>query len=83
MARKYNSIWIALKKNGHCAISAHTALHARIVKAVIREKDWDVGFKLLNQENGRMMKLRYEKDGAMIRFFLVQHIYGKLSVKDF
>jgi len=47
--RKYQPIWDALKTKGHggsISISAHSKFHARIVKAVKKEKWMDVGYKL-------------------------------------
>lgn len=71
--RTYQIIWHALKKDKHCTITVHPALHARVIKAVIKEKDMDVSYKLTalsDNERCYVMKLSYKREGAMIRFFL-------------
>lgn len=68
--RTYWPIWKQLKDNGHCKIAVHPTLHARVIKAVIKEKDMDVGYKLTHNEDCFIMKLSYKREGAMIRFFL-------------
>jgi hypothetical protein len=44
--RKYESIWLKLKRDGMCTIIADPALHARIKKAVTKEKWSDAGYKV-------------------------------------
>lgn len=44
--RKYEPAWIELKNNGTVRIAAHRSLHKRIIKAIIKEKDIDIPFKL-------------------------------------
>jgi hypothetical protein len=48
MSRMYQPSWEALKasKTKSIQIVAHSRLHARIYKAVIKEKDMDTVFKL-------------------------------------
>ena len=36
--RKYQPIWLKLKRTGSASIAAHPLLHARIIKAVVKEK---------------------------------------------
>lgn len=78
--RKYDSIWIALKKEGHCAVAVHPSLHARVIKAVINTKDRDIGFKLTQQQNAVSIKINYKREGARIRFFLIR-VYHLSRVK--
>lgn len=73
MARKYSSIWIALKKDKHCAIAAPIPLHERIIKAVTAEKYRDVVYKLKMTEDRKRIKLGHKIDGARIRFFLIEY----------
>lgn len=71
--RRYQVIWNALKKDKHCTITVHPALHARVIKAVIKEKDMDVGYKLTalpDDERCYIMKIAYIREGARIKFFL-------------
>ena len=50
--RKYQPIWEAIKKNNTASIVASTNLHPRIIKAVRKEKNLDVGHKLLLSDKG-------------------------------
>lgn len=49
--RKYQVIWMRIKKYGHCTIEVHPALQPRVKKAVSKEKNQDAGFKLLNDHD--------------------------------
>lgn len=81
--RKYRPIWDELKNKGHCVITTHVKLHSRIVKAVVGEKDRDVGFKIRKAEDGKKVILKHVKNGAMIRFFLTEYSFdGKIHVED-
>jgi hypothetical protein len=44
--RQYEPVWNELKKKKVARITAHRALHPRIIKAVIKEKWMDVGYKI-------------------------------------
>jgi hypothetical protein len=44
--RYYEPVWNQLKKKKTARVTAHPALHARIVKAVVKEKWMDIGYKL-------------------------------------
>jgi hypothetical protein len=70
--RQYEPIWIQIKQNLKCEISAHKAHHRRIVKAVTKEKDMDLGYKLeLSELNPPKHALMYSKSkGAVITFTL-------------
>lgn len=46
ITRLYAPIWLELKAKKICIIEANPILFARIIKAVIKEKDQDKGFKL-------------------------------------
>lgn len=46
MARKYQCIWEQLKSTGKCIITADPVLHARIKKAVTKEKYNDMVYKV-------------------------------------
>lgn len=68
--RKYQPIWDQLKLHGTVSLSATPSLHKRIIKAVIKEKLKDLGYKLLCAESGSIKKLAYETDGKLITFKL-------------
>jgi hypothetical protein len=44
--RYYEPIWLRLKKNKVVQVTAPRPLHPRIIKAVVKEKWLDLGFKL-------------------------------------
>ena len=46
MPRKYQPAWEKLKLENIVRIAAHPAVHARILKAVIKEKDMDLVYKM-------------------------------------
>ncbi len=68
--RKYEPIWEQIKQDLTASLVVDPALHARIIKAVIKEKDMDVGFKQLQLEKGKKDKLRIEDRGKLITFYL-------------
>ena len=44
--RKYQPAWEQLKQTGKVVINANPRLHARIRKAITKEKYYDTGYKL-------------------------------------
>lgn len=51
--RKYQPVWNRLKEsvNNTCFVQVHKLIVARVVKAVIKEKDKDLVFKMANDKN--------------------------------
>jgi len=70
MTRKYEPIWTELKVSGKAALTADPRLHARIKKAVIKEKDNDLGFKLSASEDRKKYKLTVISTGKVLTFRL-------------
>ena len=70
--RKYQEVWEILKRDKVCTLAAPKAFHARIKKAVIKEKDNDRGYKLLlaHQALPQTARLIVETTGAKITFKL-------------
>lgn len=68
--RKYQPIWERLKLYHTAKLAAPIGLHARIVKAVIKEKYMDIGWKLLCSETGNSYKLFYKIESTLITFSL-------------
>lgn len=68
--RQYEPIWQDIKDKGKAALTADPRLHARIKKAVIKEKDNDLGFKLLASEDGKKYKLEVVSKGRVLSFVL-------------
>lgn len=71
---RYTSIWKQLKDTGHCAITAPTQLHRRIVRGVIKDKDEDLAFKLQQTDIFKRAKLTYLCEGNRVRFFLTKYV---------
>jgi hypothetical protein len=71
--RQYEPVWQAIKTNLMCDISAHRAYHRRIIKAVVKEKDMDLGFKLECTERYPPVQafIKTTRNGSVISFRLV------------
>ena len=78
--RHYSPIWNKIKAEGSCEITAHKALHPRIKKALRKEKDLDLGFKLECSERNPPVvgRIHITSSGAIIRFEL--HILPAITV---
>jgi hypothetical protein len=72
--RKYQPIWEKIKEKGCCKIAAPKELHRRTIRGVIKEKDEDIGFKILSAEKWSWNKLSYTKKGNEITFTLTHAI---------
>lgn len=70
--RQYEPIWNQIKLNGFCDVSTHRAYHARIIKAVTKEKDMDLGYKLECTEHYPPIQavLKSKRSGSVISFRL-------------
>ena len=73
--RHYETIWNQLKnlpakeaETAGVSVTASRALHPRIVKAVIKEKYGDLGYKILL--NDRRAVLAHIRKHSIITFFL-------------
>ena len=77
--RKYEQIWIKLKRTGKATITAHPLLHARIIKAVVKEKYNDSGYKL--QISPHYGVLSHTVEDTRITFQLKKFI-GQVGVSD-
>jgi hypothetical protein len=77
--RLYEPIWLSLKKHKTCTILVPTHLHARVIKAVIKEKWLDNTFK--KREGWRQQYLSYHISGNEITFKLSYRV-TELIAKD-
>lgn len=77
--RKYQPIWELLKLTRTASIAAEPKMHPRIIKAVIKEKYSDAGWKYLQVEEGKKWKLSFKVDSKLIVFKLVD-ISDQLSI---
>lgn len=71
--RQYSPIWEQIKRDGYCEVAAHRAHHPRIRKALRKEKDLDLGYKLECSEANPPIKavVRVTQLGSVLRFRLV------------
>lgn len=87
MARKYQAIWQRLKNSSTlaCTVEVHRLIVARVVKAVIKEKDMDVAFKLANEKSPLRLTVERiplaDKRHVRIEFKLKQRYGGLADVK--
>jgi hypothetical protein len=73
--RKYQPIWDRLKNKDECAIKvANIVLMERVIKAVIKEKDMDKGFQLLNPLEKFRLNIQRDKETCKVTFKLVATI---------
>ncbi len=78
--RRYQPIWEQIKTEHTASLVVDPKLHARIIKAVIKEKDKDTGWKLLTSEIGKKYKLQIEATGKLIIFTLED--ISPISIND-
>jgi hypothetical protein len=71
--KTYAPIWEKLKNSPDhsCTITAIPALHARIIKAVIKKKNEDLGYKVLLAEEGKVATLLKSVNQSTITFRLM------------
>lgn len=81
--RMYEPIWLTLKKHKICTITAPAANHARVIKAVIKEKWLDKEWK--KREGWRMMYLTYHSSNTdpNLLVFKLSYRVNDLVAKDF
>lgn len=79
--RKYQPLWDKLKnsKDHKCIVEVHRLITSRVVKAVIKEKDQDLAFKMANEKNPVRLvkKIIPLADGKHVRIeFQLKATYG-------
>jgi hypothetical protein len=74
----YEPAWVNLKTSleqpKRIVIAAPAKFHPRIYKAIIKEKDMDVVFKLQLSDVGKIARLSKESRGGKLTIFLTYHI---------
>jgi hypothetical protein len=70
MSRKYQPIWEALKSKRKCTIAAPKPLHKRIIKAVVKEKYQDLGYRFELEELEKSARISYTQKESMLEFKL-------------
>ena len=72
--RKYEPIWNKLKDKGTAYLTAPEVLHARIIKAVTKEKYNDDLFRFDCSQASKKAKLVVQTNGSIIRFDIIYSI---------
>lgn len=80
--RTYEPAWHSLKQNLELRIAAEPAVHARIVKAVIKEKNIDLVYKLQLDEECKRAILTWNKQNKML-IFKLKFVMSRFSRSDF
>jgi hypothetical protein len=75
VTRQYYPIWERIKTTGSARLKCAPGFVARVKKAVIKEKDMDVGYKLMNEEDPCRLEVSYNRSSQVLTFKLVQ-TYG-------
>lgn len=71
--REYEPIWIRLKQKKVAALVASPKLHRRIMKAVCKERNNDLAYKLELSESNRKAKLEFESDDKKLTIKLKEY----------
>jgi len=66
--RQYEQVWLKLKRDRIAKVTAHRSLHARIYKAVVKEKWMDTGYKI--EIEPYIATLWHTRKGSVITFTL-------------
>ena len=70
--RKYEPIWNALKVYPYkVELSVPPKLHSRVLRMVMKEKDQDLGFKLLASEKNAKYKISYISEHTKLTITMV------------
>ncbi len=72
--RKYQKIWLELKTKGTQHVLHPEHLHARLIKAVLKERTMDTGFRYELSEANKCAKVFAKSDGNIITFKLKYYL---------
>ena len=72
--RKYFPIWKKLKQKGEQVVVHPAHLHARLIKAVLKERTMDTGFRLELSEANKYAKVFATSEGNLITFRLKYYL---------
>lgn len=68
--RQYEPVWVELKKKSTVRLAVPKALHRRIIKAVLKEKYMDFGYRLEQLNKNVRLRLEYSCKDNIITFTL-------------
>jgi hypothetical protein len=75
MKRKYEEVWQRIKLHNRATLAdVHPLAYKRIKKAVIKEKDRDLNFKVLNENDYFRLKIVYDVAKKQLKFTLHQRL---------
>lgn len=72
--RKYYPIWKKLKTKGTQVVVHPAHLHARLIKAVLKERTMDTGFRYELSEANKCAKVFAKSEGNLITFTLKYYL---------
>jgi hypothetical protein len=79
--RQYETIWNRLKQDQRVSVTSPRHYHARIIKAVKKEKWKDLVHKLLLSEQDQYARLVLARSGPVITFTL-QIVRKRFNLED-
>lgn len=79
--RKYQEAWEKIKKDKKLQIVAPAIVHARIVKAIQKEKYMDAAFKLCNDHDYFYLDVSIDRKTNTITFVLKQR-FGLEGIRN-
>lgn len=81
---EYTPLWEAIKASNkspkQVSIAANRALHPRIIKAIIKRKWLDLGFKIQLEDSKKKAILYHVREGSKLTFIL--EFYPEKSVAE-
>ena len=66
LTSRYSIIWHKLKQEKTLRVVAPATAHRRLIKAIIKRKDVDLGYKVLSAENHLRPKLAFKSEGNIL-----------------
>lgn len=81
--RQYEPAWKKLKAEGKVVIAAHPLVHARIYKALRKEKDMDLVYKLQCEDDGKQARLYSTRNASQLIISLRLYPVYRISRSDF
>lgn len=72
--RKYEAIWSRLKQHKIVVLEVNPKFFSRVKKAVIKEKDKDTGFKILNEDDPVRLCISWDLEAKKMVCRLVQRL---------
>lgn len=82
--RQYEPAWIELKKKGKVRLAVPKGLHRRVVKAILKEKYMDAGYRLLMLESKIRLRIEYVCEHNVITLELkkIPTFLSSVTVED-